>query len=90
MEEKRYYCKVSAEFGRIVNGEKVPKNPVESVWLDLTYGEAVAFQAMVLKPMVDDMTSDSLELGIRKAVLEGTMDKGTAAELLNAIGKQGR
>lgn len=87
-ESKKYYCKVSAEFGRIMDdGSQVAKNPVSSTWTDLDYGEAVAFQTMVLRPMVGELLDDSLEMGIMKAMQEGGMSKDVGNTLLAAIAK---
>lgn len=86
---KEYYCKVSAEFGRVMpDGTLKVKNPSGSTWLDLDYGEAVTFQTLVLRPMVSELRDDSLELGILKAVDDGTMDKEMGDKLLVIIGKQ--
>lgn len=88
MEEKQYYCQVTAEFGRIIDGKKVPKNPTTATWLDLKYGEAVAFQTMVIRPMVQELVEDSLEMGIIKAVEEGSMTKEMGDTLREVIGKE--
>lgn len=85
---KKYYCKVGAEFGRVMDdGTLVPKNPTGSTWLDLEYGEAVAFQTMVLRPMVGELLDDSLEMGIMKAVEQGDMDKDLGETLRTVINK---
>jgi len=86
---KKYYCSVSAEFGRVLDdGTHVLKNPTGSEWLDLEYGEAVAFQTLVLRPMVNELLGDSLEMGVHKAVAEGTMTKEVGEVLLLALGKE--
>ena len=88
-EGKHYYCSISAEFGRVMpDGTKVPKNPTGSTWLDLEYGEAVAFQAMVLAPAVKSITKDSLCMGIKKAEADGAINAQTAQMLLEAVAKE--
>ena len=88
-EGKQYYCSIKAEFGRIMpDGSRVPKNPTGSTWLDLDYGEAVAFQSLVLAPAVKTITKDSLTMGVKKAQADGAINDQTAAMLLNAINNE--
>lgn len=88
VKDHQYYCEIRAEFGQVgPDGKRIPKNPVVSRWVDLPYGEAVAFQAMVLAPAIKEITGDALLMGIQKALAEGEITQEMAQSLMAAAGK---
>ena len=86
---KKYYLKVSVEFGKHgENGELLQENPSGTSWLNLGYGEAVTFEALVLSPMIDGLKANSLKMGVKRAVAQGDMTEQEADVLYATIDKQ--
>jgi len=85
---KKYFLRLTTEFGRELEGGDKPVKQTSTVeWDALDYDEVMTLQVLVFNPMVAELASDSFELGVRKAMAEGTMDDQTAQTLLTALGK---
>ena len=86
---KKYFLRLTTEFGRqLEDGSKPVKQTSTVEWDALDYDEVMTLQVLVFNPMVSELASDSFELGVRKAMAEGTMDDQTGQTLLNALGKE--
>ena len=64
MSDKQHYVKVTFEFGNDVDGEYIPKNSGECVWVSMPYDNAVGLQNYAVIPALNMMNTKAGELGL--------------------------
>jgi len=65
--KKEYFVRVTAEFGTDEKGVLTPKNTVQSVWVSMSYEDAMKLQGEALAPGIQVIANKAIELGYKEA-----------------------